>query len=64
MDDSKDKQCAYCKKEGKVVINSSKNFTRHLKEHHNARYQELIPEGRKRCSKLEYMKDFEWPAEH
>ena len=59
-DEAKDRLCVHCYKEVKTVINQLKNFTRHLKDHHNARYQELIPEGRKRCNNPEYAKDFTW----
>ena len=37
-EDSRDRVCIYCKNEGKIAIIKVKNFARHIKEQHNARY--------------------------
>ena len=54
----KDRLCLYCKADGIIAKCRVKNFTRHLRDSHNGRYQELMLNGRDRCTNPEYLKDY------
>jgi hypothetical protein len=60
--EDKAKSCLHCPFELRKSLKSV-NFTRHLKEHHNARYQELKSGGSKLCKRVEFNIDFNWALE-
>jgi hypothetical protein len=62
MEQSVDKLCLHCSENKRVPL-SKKNFSRHLQQCHNARYQALKQEGKKQCKYPEFNVDFIWAGD-